>query len=441
LRQRRYLVVIAVLIAAVSFGIVRHDARTTYRADTRLLLGPELNSVQEATTVVSRARAIATSASVVAKAIGQAKVARTVDVVRSEIGLTGVSDSGLARLSVTDGDPAIAAALCRALGHATTDFINTTNSQSIQSTLDSIQTQLQQAVAQYTSAQGHATGPSAQAQLALIGENITSLSTARGQLLARQAQAVAAKVVDEPAALGARTGSHLVPVAGLAVVGALLLWLLAAAMMEALRPTFPSLRAVGRSFDAPVLGRVGQELAPDDAETAETLDRIVLSAQHLRVDTLVVGGGHAATTGFVGRLDHILMARGRSTRSRLHEPPLPFKEPVRTAVGAGRGAGVEAISADGPPVQRSENGRAIRTRPIPHRALASDVAHLAPPIGTGVLVVTRAGAARSELRVIEELVRCTYWPVVGIVQVKVPRRRAIGFVQVKVAARPRRTDE
>jgi capsular polysaccharide biosynthesis protein len=440
-QQRRYLIVIAVLIGAAVFGIVRHDARATYRADTRLLLGPELNSVQEAQTVVSRARAIATSTNVVTMAIRQAKAAGTVSSVRSEIGVSGVSDSGLATLSVTDADPGVAAALCRALGHATTDFINTTNFQSIQSTLNSIQTQLQQAVAQYTSAQAGATGPSAAAQLALISENITSLSTARGQLLARQAQAVAAKVVDEPPALGVRTASNVVAVAGLSVVAALLLWLLTAVLVEALRPTFPVLRSVGRSFDAPVLGRLAADLALDDAETAETLDRIVLSAQHLRVETLVVGGHRTATPRFVSGLDEFLTARGRSMQKLLREQVLSFKEAaVPAAVGAPRGAGAETGGTALLPVQPSTNGRATKARPMPHRAIATDLAHLAPPTSAGVLVVTHAGAPRSELRVIEELVRCTYWPVVGIVQVKIPRRRVPGIVQVKIARRPRRTD-
>ena len=440
-RQRRYLIVIAVLIAAAAFGIVRHDARATYRADTRLLLGPELNSVQEAQTVVSRARAIATSTNVVAMAIRQAKVTSTVSTVRSEIGVSGVSDSGLATLSVTDADPAVAAALCRALGHATTDFINTTNFQSIQSTLDSIQGQLQQAVAQYTSAQASAAGPAAEAQLALISENITSLSTARGQLLARQAQAVAAKVVDEPPALGVRTASNVVTVAGLAIVAALLLWLLTAVLMETLRPTFPALRSVGRSFDAPVLGRLTPDLAPDDAETAETLDRIVLSAQHLRVETLVVGGHRAATPQFVSRLDEFLTARGRSMQKLLREQVLAFNEAVvPAAVSTARGVGAETGGTALLPVQPSTNGRATKARPMPHRAVATGLAHLAPPTSAGVLVVTRPGAPRSELRVIEELVRCTYWPVVGIVQLRTPRRRLAGIVWAEISRRRGRTD-
>jgi hypothetical protein len=252
---------------------------------------------------------------------------------------------------------------------------------------------------------------------------------------------VAAKVVDEPPALGVRTASNVLAVAGLAIVAAFLLWLLTAVLMEALRPTFPVLRSVGRSFDAPVLGRLAPDLPPDDPETAETLDRIVLSAQHLRVETLVVGGHRSATPQFVSRLDEFLAARGRSMQKLVREQVLSFKEAVvPAAVSTPSGVGAETGGTALLPVQPSTNGRAPKARPMPHHAVVTDLAHLAPPTSAGVLVVTHPGAPRSELRIIEELVRCTYWPVVGIVQIKTPRRRVVGIVWAKISRRPRRTN-
>jgi hypothetical protein len=418
-RQRRYLPVLAILIGFAIILIVQHQSAPTYRADARLVLGPELNSSQEAQTVVSRARAIATSNKVLTTAIQSAKVPRTVGKVAGEVSLSGISDSGIARLSVTDADPAIAAALCRALGTATTAFINTTNSEPVQSTLASIDSQLQQALSDYKQTQSQVGGSvAAVAQLAAINENINALSTARGQLLARHAQAVPAAVVDQPPALGVRTSSNFGTVVGLAATSAVLIWLLAAAVMESFRPTLPTLRSVGRHFDAPVLGKVRDDLAPDDAQTSEAIDRLVLSAQHLRAGTLVVAGERASAE-FVSRLDSLLKEKAsiadHSTFSETVDyvgetaSPLPVR--ARGAVALGTKA------EEGIAVPASRNGRATKVATPPRRALPFELGHLAPSRGTGVVVVANSGVRRSKLGAIEELVRCSYWPVVGVIQV------------------------
>lgn len=417
-RRRRYLAVIAVVLGAVVFALFHSGTHTTYRAESRLLLGPELNSSQEAQAVVSRARAIATSSEVLGVAIKQAQVPRSVSEVRAEVVLSGVGDSGLAQLAVTDRDPVIAATLCRALGHATTDFINRTNSAPISTTLASVETQLQDALAQYAQEESRASGPTSQAQLAAITENINSLSTARGQLLARQAQAVAAAVVDEPAAQGIETTSNVLPFAGLAVVATILLWLLAHAIAEALRPMLPTPRAVARAFDAPVLGRVRADLAAGDTETAQTLDRVVLSAHRLDANTLVTGGGRAATPELISLLDQRLAIVGQSAITAAANPLPALAELAATAsVGTrtnGRAKPLES-GRTSPTAQR--NGRVAKVRPAPHHVIPVSLAHRAPPATTGVLVVTRAGATRAELQDIAELLRCTHWPVVGIVEV------------------------
>jgi hypothetical protein len=418
-RQRRYLAVIAVIVGVAVLAFVQRGVHPTYRAESRLLLGPELNSAQEAAADVSRARAIATSTAVLATAIKQANVSRSVSEVRAEVALAGVGDSGLAQLSVVDADPAIAAALCRALGHATTDFVNRTNNAPISATLASVEQQLQDALTQYADVQARASGPASQPQLAAVNENINSLSTVRGQLLARQALAVAASVVDEPKALGTKTTSDMLPIAGLTVVGTILAWLLASALMEAFRPTLPTLRSVARAFDAPVLGRIRADLAPADAETAQTLGRVMLSAQHLDAATLVTGGGRTATPELVSRLDNLLTKSARQTGPGA--VPADLSPTLRTLAGVGARNGGRAKTAtgyaNGTAVAASRNGRATKPQPIPNHALPLSLAHSAPTVATGMLLITRRHATRSELRSFEELLRCTNWPLVGVVEV------------------------
>jgi len=420
-RQRRYLLVLAVLLAAGAFIVVRHNTHANYRADARLVLGPELSSSQEAQTVVARAHAIATSDAVLTVAVKNAHSLRTSDQLRGEVSLSGLNDSGLARLSVTDGDPAIAAALCRSLAAATVNFINSTNSAPANSTLTSINSQLQAAIDQYEAAESEGTAGAAagQARLAAISENITALSTARGQLLARQAQQVPAAVVDQPPALGVRTRSEFATVASLCAVGALLAWLIAAAIVESFRPTLPTLRAVGRHFDAPVLGKLQGDLALDDAETAESVDRLILSAQHLRAETIVVAGGADATPSFVSRLDAILSAKASASSGLSYARDLALPVAVGTRGAVALGAAVEQAS-----LPAARNGRSAKAYHVPRHAMPFDLAHLAPSRGTGVLVVTRPGITVAQLREVEEMVRCSYWPVVGVVQVEEKAKRS-----------------
>lgn len=410
-QQRRYLLVLAILLAAGAFVLVHSSAHASYRADARLVLGPELSSSQEAQTVVARAHAIATSDAVLETALKNAKSPRTLSQFRHEVSLSGVNDSGLARLSVTDADPALAAALCRSLAAATTTFINTTNSATTTSTLASINSQLEAAIAAaQTGAPANAVTD--QPQLAAINENITALSTARGQLLARQAQQVPAAVLDQPTALGTRTSSDVLTIVSLCIVGALLVWLLAAAVVESFWPTLPTLRAVGRHFDAPVLGKLRADLPAGDNETAEAIDRLILSAQHLRADTLVVAGGPDATDAFVVGLGALLSTKA-SARSGLADTT-DLALPV--AVGT-RGAVALGTTAEQMSQPAARNGRSAKAHHVPWHAVPFDLAHLAPSSGTGLVVVARPGMRREQLRGVEEMVRCSYWPVVGVIQV------------------------
>jgi len=423
--------VLAILLAAGVFFVVQNSAHASYRADARLLLGPELSSSQEAQTVVARANAIATSDAVLSTALKSAKAPRTLSQFRHEVSLSGVNDSGLARLSVTDADPAIAAALCRSLAAATTTFINTTNSAATTSALASINSQLQTAIGQYETGQAGAPANPVtdQAQLAAINETITALSTARGQLLARQAQQVPAAVVDQPPALGIRTSSEVLTIASLCVVGALLVWLLAAAVVESFWPTLPTLRAVGRHFDAPILGVLRADLPADDSETAEVIDRLILSAQHLRADTLVVAGGPDATYAFVAGLDALLSTKTSANGGPAYASDL--KLPV--AVGT-RGAVALGTAAEQASLPAARNGRAAKAHPVPRHAVPFALAHLAPSSGTGVVVVTRPGTRRAQLHGVEEMVRCTYWPVVGVIQVTGAPKRPGGTAAVSGAS-------
>ena len=421
LSRRRYLLVLAILLGIGAFLVVKHNSRPMYQADARLALGPELSSSQEAQTAVNRARAIATSKQVLGAAIDAANVPRTTDQMSGYVDVTGVGDSGIAQLSVQDSDPAVAAALCRALAKATIDFVNSTNSESLKATLASIDAQLQQALAEYVQVQPKAATGSASsaAQLAAIGDNMNALAAARGQLLARQAQVVPASVIDQPAVLGTRIGSNRGVVAALCAVGALLFWLLAAATMESLRPLWPDLQSIGRYFGAPVLGRMNAEPTADDSQAAEVTDRLILSADHHHSDVVVVASGRGVPYEFAARLETLLRAREDTKTDVQSVPDGRLVGGLYLPAGVEAGfAGNGAAKSSAQVVTKTKRPRLGPTTTQKMRSvLPFELASLAPSKGTGIVVVARPGRPRAHLSAAEELVRCSDWPVIGVIEV------------------------
>ena len=418
LRHRRYLTVVAIVAGLVAYFFATRAIVPTYRAQSRVLLGSAASSTQEAQVTVDRARAVATSQQVLTAAIATAKVPRSPAQLTAETTISGLADSGIATLSVADHDPVAAAALCHALSDATVAFINKVNITPLQNTLATLDAQLRQQITSFAQAQAAVAPNSASgaAQLSAIAQDLNALSSARGQLIARQAQQVPAEVIDEPAARGERTADDRALIAGLCVVGALLVWLLGAVLMESLRPTAPTVRSVARHFDAPLLGRLDAELLEQDTASAQVIERLALAARQLRVSTLVVGG----TSDTVGSADGWM--------SRLEDAIRDSEAPTNTAAGTSNGGGANASlslsrdialdvkTAARSTVSASRNGRVGKTTAA-IRVLPVREAYLAPASGVGVLVLARPGIRWTQLLGLEELLRCGRWPVVGVVQV------------------------
>ncbi len=416
--KRKYLLVVAVIVGIAAFFVAAHRSSPSFRAEARIMLGPELNSSQEAQTVVNRARAIATSNQILGQAVKTAHVERTVEQIKGNVDLTSVGDSGIAQLSVQDADPAVAAVLCRSLADATANFVNATNSASLKATLASIDSELQQAMTQYAQVQPQALTGSASstAELAAITDNMNALAAARGQLLAKQAQSVPASVVDEPAPLGVKQSSDRGLLAGLCVIGALLFWLLAAAVMESIRPTWTDAGSLARRFGAPTLGRISADVSPDDPATIAAIDRLVLSAQRLGTDVVVLGADDALPDQFARRLESLLkarkerllaMSRKSSQDFREYQPPRPAPPPVHGS-----------STADGRVLTEPRLGElASSAIPGPHTVLTLESSSLAPADGAGVVLVGARHQRRSAVCQVEQLLSCSEWPVIGAIEV------------------------
>ena len=426
LRHRRYLAVVAIVAGLAAYFFATRAIVPTYQAQSRVLLGSAASSTQEAQVTVDRARAVATSQQVLTAAIAAAKVSRSPAQFAAETTISGLTDSGIATISVVDHDPAAAAALCHALSDATVAFINKVNITPLQNMLAALDAQLRQQIGSFAQAQAAVAPNSASgaAELSAIAQDLNALSSARGQLIARQAQQVPAEVIDEPAARGERMADDRALIAGLCVVGALLVWLLGAVLMESLRPTAPTVRSVARHFDAPLLGRLNAELLEQDTASAQVIERLALSARRLRVSTLLVGGLVGGMADTAGPADGLM--------SRLEHAIRDCEAPVDPAAGTGNGGGEGAVpslsrgialdvktrprSTVSGTVSAPRNGR-VGKAAAAVRVLPVSEAYLAPPSGVGVLVLARPGMRWTQLLGLEELLRCGRWPVVGVVQV------------------------
>jgi hypothetical protein len=139
----------------------------------------------------------------------------------------------------------------------------------------------------------------------------------------------------------------------------------------------------------------------------------------------VIGGAGAESSEFVAKLDTLLKTKagnhGNHGGSALTTIALPAGVGARGGVALGTAIGANADEHAELPTPR--NGRVPKAAPIPRNAIPVDVAQLAPSRGTGIVVVARPGVKKAQLRAVDELVRCSYWPVVGVVQLAKAKAR------------------
>lgn len=468
------LIVLFVLLPMLVVGAFGLSTGRAYVSKARVQASATLPTTEvQANAMLSRVKAVATSGSVVDAALKQAKLTdRTAAQVAHETTVSRLGGSAVFTVKVTDRNPRTAEKLAGALSEQLVGFFNGSGNLLVTRLTDrehALQAERVRVAGELPNVKSAAESGRLTAELGSLDQQILDI---QGSLRAAQA----AGLGDSTASLLSPAGNA-VPAAplsrtdlALAGVGGLVAGLLAAMVLETLRPHVAGQAAFGRELDAPVLGRLpvadgrtrdgGPGTRPTvDDETAVALRRAVTR----------VGAGTVVLTGAVA--DERLAELGEELEARLAVvgAPGPF---AGTGLRSGR-PGVPHTA--GPPpdgADRHERPGRIRTL-TPARAATAvreDTEVREDTAPTDHRHVTRIAAARpavpsvrvralhqvndvsdgarhvlvavepdlppyAELRRVRNLVATTGWPVIGVLGDPARRRRP------RFETRPRRSAE
>jgi capsular polysaccharide biosynthesis protein len=434
----RMLLVLTLLPVLVIAALQMRD-KPGYAATARVQASNQTPSTTtEADAVLNRAQGIATSVSVVERALQQGHVtSRTPTQVMQETSVSRVGTSAVLNLTITDPDPRTAMAIDSALSTQLVTYLNggpqTTSDASLVSQLTSQEQALlgqrSQVAAQLALARSTADSSRLSSQLSAIDQQLGAVQAELNGINNNSAS-----VISQPAA-AERAKSSLVTDVTLAALLGLVAGLLVASIVESVRPRVADAGAFGREIGAPLLGAVALN-GDDEAEVVippETRVGARRAVAHHRVDTLVLTGPDPH-----GRLPFLADALERE----LNHGVSPAGKPRQPSLN-GDGAGVHVGGAH---TQRSAGGAMLSapqlleapdftdhpepaaTRPVRVRVLselddAPERSEWDESPREGLLVVVPDLVPHREVRRVRHLADATGWPLVGVLGVDRDRRR------------------
>lgn len=430
------LLLVFVLLPALVIAGLQMRGRPGYAATARVQASNQTPSTTtEADAVLNRAQGIATSPSVVQRALDQAKITdRSPAQTIKETSLSRVGTSTVLNVTVTDPDPRTAVALDSTLSTQLVTYLNGGPATASDASL----------IAQLTAQENALLGQRSQvaAQLALArtaadsSRYSTQLAAIDQQLGAVQAELnglnnSSASVISQPADAHAASSSLAMNV-GLGALLGLVAGLLVASVMESVRPRVADAEAFGREIGAPLLGSLTLSDGGRHGEdrlvlTPETLVGARRAVAHSRVDTLVLTGpdGACRLPRLAVELERLLSdaaAAGTARPASLNGDGSGASHPVgpRTPGEWGGGTGAGKLGAprllEAPELSADRN---VRVRTLSELDGAADRSE---DRREGLLVVVPDLAPHSEVRRVQQLATVTGWPLVGVLGLARDRR-------------------
>jgi capsular polysaccharide biosynthesis protein len=304
-------ILVCVVVASAAAGALQIGTSSTYTASTRLVLdAPTPQSLTEATALADTAKAIVTAPSHVIAATKAAGLVRDPLVVIRNITMDHVGTSGVLQLSVTDSDPAAAAALANALAD---DLITTrlaVSPVSQQASLDSrikaandqialLDQQIAALDDQLASLQVNPVdSQTAAVRAQILADRISAYNSERSSFAQEELQLEAERnsltsspsvptpaVIDRAVAPTHADPSRLPVELALALVIGLIVGIAISAVLETFGPTLASGEAIAEALGVPLLGWL-----PDPAGTVPDLLKLAARAAEVKVVELIGAG-------------------------------------------------------------------------------------------------------------------------------------------------------
>ena len=416
-------VLIAVLAAVLtSMGRGGHE----YASSTRVAVAAQAaRSSQEAVAQSAQVEAVATSRSVVARAMRSAGLHGSPGrIAEHGVTVSGLGTSPVAKLTVKASDPETARALARAIAAEVVAVLDQPRAalerlhSALEAQMSSLRAQREKMVAGLpivTSPRDTATVAGIDEQLLSLGDRLAGVETQLGLTFTPQ-------VVDAAGPAQPQPSSLLVDAALAAVLG-LVLGLGISAIRESLHPTVVGLEALSSIFSAPALGTVDRR---DGVRLGLSVDRLAtrVDVAARRVDTNVVALAgplpESQLSDLAQNLDYLLAGHAISLgsdgppQSRL-EARLRISMREKAANGHGVGDGSTIVESPVEPGRES-----VRVLPCDDRTLS--LLGRSHDQRMGVLVVAPRCTPRDGLLHVADVVDTTGWPLIGVITVAEKKR-------------------
>jgi hypothetical protein len=332
--------------------------------------------------------------------------AHAVDVATHHVTAERLGESSVVVLTVLDSDPAVATRTVSALAAKVVGFMNEGNRGQFDATLADVNRRYAAAKAIRDRLQkdlavtgGLMARQVAEAELTNAEDALNQLANERSSLVLADVNRDQVVALDPNRPTVQPEPSTLVPRMALAVLLGLLIGLAVAVVLETLRPRTAGIRVLARLLDAPILGSTGQL-------RASLAGALTLAARRQGVETVVLVG--------VDEKDE------KAARALLESMPSGWQEETLPASALELS---RAVDVNGEPLARHRQLSAPGATVSTHVRF-TDRYGVAPSeeLTAGLVVVSSGNARRSSLDHVQDMVRATRWPVVGVVEVSVRRR-------------------
>lgn len=380
------------LVPVVVVGVVDAQRPPSWTGVVRIQVKSAApGSTTEADAMSSRVLALATTPSLIERALAKAHLRRDPAVISEHrVSAERLGSAPIVELQVVDRSQAGAGRLVVALAGQVASFMNDASTRHTTQVLDDLAAQVKKAEAKQstliddlTDTLGRRPRATAMLRIQMAGRNLSQLLSQRNALRLAAAQRDPVVVIDGSHPSVTRLPSPLVAQTALAALLGLVLGLAVAVAIETLRPRLAGPRALARRLDAPVI-------ASTDMSRAALGSAVDLAARRQGVETVVVMGVDAKDAAAAARL----------VGTRSPAAPLSLSEGIPSP----RGAKPTGSRLD----PDLDAGRGVRLTDLSSVGIADE--HTA-----GVLVVSSGNARADRVEALEDVLKAMRWPVVGIV--------------------------
>ncbi len=368
-------------------------------------------STTEADAVSSRVLALATTPTLVQKALSEAGMRDDpAKVAQHQVSATRLGESPVVDVTVTASSPDNAKKLSAALVQQVVQFMNDGSRPALDQELSSLGSSIAKANQQRGDLTDRLASTASLTQrevlnvrIRALDEQISQLATQRSALLQTKLSIDQAVVIDGDNPQVTQVPSGLLPRMALALVLGLVIGLALAVLLETLAPRLAGIRALARTLAAPVLGRTDQK--PSELAAAMTL-----TARRQGVETVVLLGvdsrDSSVATALVGRL------------------PKPGSADAPSNPGAKAGPGARTGAKSAAAAGRTRNGPRQQQQQVSDPFTVTEIAFssldgLTPEAErtAGVVVVSSGSCHVRDVDNLQDRLTALRWPVIGIVQV------------------------